>query len=56
MSPRAQGDPAPARILILASASPRRRDLLSGLGLDPVVRPVDIDEAPRRGEDPGALA
>ncbi|MEM1178062.1 MAG: Maf family protein [Acidobacteriota bacterium] len=37
--------------LILASGSPRRRDLLAGLGLHPDVRPVDIDESPRPGED-----
>lgn len=40
-------DLSPAsRPLILASGSPRRRDLLRGLGLDIVVRPVDIDESP----------
>lgn len=32
--------------LILASGSPRRRELLAGLGLTPQVRPVDIDETP----------
>lgn len=37
--------------LILASGSPRRRELLAGLGLKPEVRPVDIDETPRPGED-----
>jgi septum formation protein len=36
--------------LILASASPRRRELLEGLGLSFEVRPVDIDESPRTGE------
>jgi septum formation protein len=36
--------------LILASASPRRRELLAGLGLTPPVRPVDVDETPRDGE------
>ncbi|MEM9556570.1 MAG: Maf family protein [Acidobacteriota bacterium] len=36
--------------LILASASPRRRDLLAGLGLEPVIRPVDLDETPHPGE------
>lgn len=41
---------APA--LVLASASPRRRDLLAGLGLRFTVRPVDVDETPRSGEDP----
>jgi septum formation protein len=38
--------------LILASGSPRRRDLLEGLGLAFRVRPVDLDEAPLEGEDP----
>lgn len=38
--------------LILASASPRRRDLLHGLGIDFVVRPVDIDETPLPAEGP----
>src|SRR5262245_6548678 len=38
--------------LILASASPRRRELLGGLGLAFEVRPVDLDETPRPGEEP----
>ncbi|HSG38523.1 MAG TPA: Maf family protein [Thermoanaerobaculia bacterium] len=37
---------------ILASASPRRRELLGGLGVRFTVRAVDIDETPRPGEDP----
>ncbi len=36
--------------LVLASASPRRRELLGGLGLDFDLRPVDIDETPLAGE------
>ena len=36
--------------LVLASASPRRRELLAGLGLTPLVRPVDVDETPLPGE------
>lgn len=40
--------------LVLASGSPRRRELLTGLGLDPVVRPVDVDESPLPGEAPEA--
>lgn len=40
--------------LVLASASPRRRDLLTGLGVRFTVRPVDVDETPRDGEDPHA--
>jgi len=38
--------------LILASASPRRRELLHSLGLDFIVRPVDLDETPLPGEEP----
>ncbi len=38
--------------LILASASPRRRNLLATLGLHFLVRPVDLDETPRAGEAP----
>ena len=36
--------------LILASASPRRRELLESVGLVLTVEPVDIDEAARDGE------
>jgi septum formation protein len=36
--------------LVLASASPRRRELLASLGLEFEVRPVDLDETPRPGE------
>jgi len=43
--------------LILASASPRRRDLLSQIGVVPdAVIPADIDETPRRDERPETLA
>lgn len=38
--------------LILASASPRRKELLSRLGLTFAVCPADIDEAILPGEDP----
>jgi len=41
--------------LVLASASPRRRDLLARLGLEFEVRPTACDETPRPGEAPGAL-
>jgi nucleoside triphosphate pyrophosphatase len=40
-------------VLRLASASPRRRQLLGLIGVPHVVTPADIDETPRRGE-PGA--
>jgi len=42
--------PVPPGGLILASASPRRRDILSRMGLGFEVRPADIDETPRPGE------
>jgi len=43
--------------LTLASASPRRRELLARLGLTPdAVTPADIDETPLRGELPRAYA
>jgi septum formation protein len=38
--------------LILASGSPRRRELLEGLGVRFTVRPVDLDESPLPGEAP----
>ena len=38
--------------LILASASPRRRELLSILGTPFEVMPADIDESPADGESP----
>ncbi len=39
--------------LTLASASPRRRDLLARLGIAPdAVHPADIDETPRKDERP----
>lgn len=41
--------------LTLASASPRRRDLLARLGIAPdAVSPADIDETPLKGELPRA--
>ncbi len=43
--------------LVLASASPRRRDLLRQVALAPdTVDPADIDESPRQGELPGKHA
>ena len=38
--------------VVLASASPRRLGLLKNIGVDPEVRPADIDETPRPGESP----
>ncbi|MEW5738310.1 MAG: Maf family protein [Myxococcota bacterium] len=40
--------------LILASASPRRRELLSLLGVAFEIEAADVDESPRAGEPPGA--
>ncbi len=40
------------RQFYLASQSPRRRELLSQLGLDFIVLPADIDESVRAGEAP----
>lgn len=42
--------------LILASTSPRRREILAALGLDFTVVPVDVDESPQEGETPGDMA
>ncbi len=39
---------------MLASASPRRRELLSGLGVRFTIRAADVDEAPLAGEPPAA--
>ncbi|MCP5028072.1 MAG: septum formation inhibitor Maf [Actinomycetia bacterium] len=43
---------SPAFELVLASGSPRRRDLLAGAGIQPRIRPADIDETPLPGEAP----
>jgi septum formation protein len=39
-------------LIVLASSSPRRRELLASIGVDFEVRPSDIDEAVRDGEAP----
>ena len=39
-------------MLILASASPRRRELLDQIGLTFSVETADIDETPQLSEDP----
>lgn len=42
---------------VLASSSPRRRDLLAQIGLVPdAIDPADIDETPLKGELPGPYA
>ena len=43
--------------LVLASASPRRLELINQAGIQPDgLRPADIDETPKRGELPRACA
>ena len=55
-SKRVSGTPERAP-LVLASASPRRRDLLAQIGAEPDrIAPADIDETERPGETPRALA
>jgi septum formation protein len=41
-------------VLFLASASPRRRDLLRQIGIDPEIVPADVDETRLPGEEPRA--
>ena len=41
--------------LLLASTSPRRREILGALGLDFSVCHVDVDETPLNGESPEAM-
>ncbi|MFW6313530.1 MAG: Maf family protein [Spirochaetota bacterium] len=47
--------PLPSRI-VLASASPRREELLRQIGITPIVRPANIDENLIRHDDPTRLA
>lgn len=45
------------QVLVLASTSPRRRDLLAQIGIHPdLIIAANIDETPRRGELPAAYA
>lgn len=39
-------------MIVLASASPRRQELLRSAGISFTVQPADIDETPRAGEAP----
>jgi septum formation protein len=43
-------------MLVLASASPRRQDLLRNAGIPFIVQPTDIPEVPKPGEAPRAFA
>jgi septum formation protein len=47
---------APTRRIYLASASPRRRELLAQIGFGCEVLRVEVDETPGPGEAPGDLA
>ncbi|MFQ3645573.1 MAG: Maf family protein [Anaerolineae bacterium] len=38
--------------LVLASSSPRRRELLAGLGVEYTIHKPEVDETPRAGEPP----
>jgi septum formation protein len=49
--PPAAGNPAHARV-VLASASPRRHELLARAGVAFEARPAHLDESPRSGEPP----
>ncbi len=51
------GDKAWRPKLVLASASPRRLELLQQIGIEPdALLPVDLDETPRKNELPRTLA
>lgn len=43
-------------MLVLASASPRRQELLRNAGIEFTVQPADIDESPLQGERPRECA
>lgn len=45
-------DSSPPLTLVLASGSPRRRELLGRLGVVPVIEPADLDESVLPGEKP----
>ena len=42
--------------IVLASGSPRRSELLRALGINAVIAPADVDEAPLPGESPATMA
>lgn len=48
-------DPSGNHVLVLASASPRRRELLEAVGWRVAAQPVDVNEAPQPGETPAGL-
>jgi septum formation protein len=53
VSPSRSSGPVPS--LVLASASPRRAELLTRVGAVLTVRPADLDETPAASESPQAL-
>ena len=53
---RSQAGSTPARSLVLASASPRRRHLIGAFGVPFRVDAADLDETPLAGEAADALA
>jgi len=53
MKPMRTREPLPP-VLCLASASPRRRELLEQIGVPHLVQPADLDETRRGGESPEA--
>ena len=55
-APSAGGEAAQPVRVILASQSPRRRDLLDLIGVRHEVRPANIDETPLAGEEPAPHA
>jgi septum formation protein len=54
LTPSSTGGGAARPRVVLASASPRRRELLDSIGLAFIVRPAAIDESPLDGESPEA--
>lgn len=54
--PNVRGPYRSARPIVLASGSPRRRELLGSLGVDFEVLPVDAEPAPQDGEAPADFA
>ncbi len=55
--PSLASEPQSAETLVLASASPRRRDLLAQIGVTPdIIAPADLDETPLKAELPKVYA
>jgi septum formation protein len=54
MTERSSGTPGPAVRVVLASQSPRRRELLALVGIPHDVQPADVDETPFAHEAPAA--